>query len=100
MLKRVDDAVYNTFKDGADGKFTGGVAGLGLAEGGVGWALDENNKALITPDMKAAVDKAAADIKSGKIQVHDYMADNGLPGAASSRAVMPDRPLGGRSVAP
>ena len=44
MLKRVDLAVYNAFKDGADGKCTGGVAVLGLAEDGVGWALDDNNK--------------------------------------------------------
>jgi len=29
--------------------------------------------------MKAAVDKATADIKSGKVQVHDYMADSACP---------------------
>ena len=79
MLKHVDVAVYDTFKDAAAGKFTGGVQALGLAEGGVGWALDKDNKALITPDMKAAVDKATADIKSGKVQVHDYMADSACP---------------------
>lgn len=79
MLKHVDVAVYDTFKDAAAGKFTAGVQALGLAEGGVGWALDKDNKALITPDMKAAVDKATADIKSGKVQVHDYMADSACP---------------------
>ena len=79
MLKHVDVAVYDAFKDAAAGKFTGGVQALGLAEGGVGWALDKDNKALITPDMKAAVDKATADIKSGKVQVHDYMADSACP---------------------
>ena len=62
-----------------EGKFTGGVQALGLAEGGVGWALDKDNKALITADMQAAVDKATADIKSGKVQVHDYMADSACP---------------------
>jgi basic membrane protein A len=79
MMKRVDNAVYNTFKDDAGGKFTGGVAVMGLAQDGVGWALDEYNKDLITPDMKAKVDDAAAKIKSGEIQVHDYMADNSCP---------------------
>jgi basic membrane protein A len=79
MLKRVDVAVYTTFKDAKEGKFTGGVQALGLAEGGVGWALDKDNKALITADMQAAVDKATADIKSGKVQVHDYMADSACP---------------------
>ena len=38
-----------------------------------------DNKALITPEMKAAVDKATDDIKSGKVQVHDYMADKSCP---------------------
>ncbi len=79
MLKRVDVAVFNTFKDAADGKFTAGVQALGLAEGGVGWALDKDNQKLITPEMKAAVDKATDDIKSGKVQVHDYMADSACP---------------------
>ena len=36
-------------------------------------------RALITPDMKAKVDAAKADIISGKIQVHDYMSDNKCP---------------------
>ena len=80
MLKRVDVATYNVFKAGQDGSFKPGVTVLGLAEGGVGWALDDNNKALITPDMKAAADKAAADIVSGSIKVHDYMADQKCPG--------------------
>ena len=79
MLKRVDVAVYNTFKDSQDGKFTPGINVLGLAEGGVGWALDDNNKDLITPEMKAAVDAAAEKIKSGEIEVHDYMSDSSCP---------------------
>jgi len=79
MLKRVDVATYNIFKAGQDGTFKPGVTVLGLAEGGVGWALDDNNKSLITPEMKAAVDKAEADIKAGTIQVHDYMADSACP---------------------
>ena len=62
-----------------DGTFKPGVTVLGLAEGGVGWALDDNNKALITPEMKAAVDKAEADIKAGTVKVHDYMADSACP---------------------
>ena len=62
-----------------NGTFKPGVQVLGLAEGGVGWALDDNNKALITPEMKAAVEKAEADIKSGTVKVHDYMADSACP---------------------
>ncbi|MGE5767871.1 MAG: BMP family ABC transporter substrate-binding protein, partial [Bacteroidota bacterium] len=48
----------------------------GLADDGVGWALDEHNKDLVTEEMKAAVQQAAADIVAGKLKVHDYTADN------------------------
>ena len=76
MVKRVDVAAYNVFKSAHDGSFKPGIQSLGLAEDGVGWALDEHNKALITDNMKKAVDQAKADIISGKIKVHDYMSDN------------------------
>ena len=79
MLKRVDVAVYNAFKDGTEGSFSTGINVLGLAEEGVGWALDENNEGLITDDMKMAVQDAAAKIVSGEIQVHDYTSDNTCP---------------------
>ena len=76
MLKRVDVATYNVFKAAKDGTFKGGIQALGLKEDGVGYAMDDNNKALVTPEMKAAADQAAADIISGKIKVHDYMSDS------------------------
>lgn len=79
MLKRVDVAVYNTFKAAKDGTWKAGVHALGLKENGVGWALDKYNEKLITPAMKAAVEQATADIISGKIVVHDYMADSKCP---------------------
>lgn len=79
MLKRVDVAAYETYKDAAAGKLNGGIQVLGLKEGGVGWALDEHNKDLITAEMKAAVAKAEEGIKSGAIKVHDYMSDNKCP---------------------
>lgn len=76
MLKRVDVAAYNSFKAAREGNWKPGVSVLGLKEDGVGWALDENNKALITPEMKAAADKARADIIAGSVKVHDYMSDS------------------------
>jgi basic membrane protein A len=76
MVKGVGLAAYTTWDDAAKGTWKPGVKALGLAEGGVDWALDDNNKALITPEMKAKVDAIKADIIAGKIQVHDYMADN------------------------
>ncbi len=68
MVKRVDVAVYNAFKG-----VKPGVAALGLAEGGVDYALDEHNAKLVSADMKKRVDAAKADIISGKIKVVDYM---------------------------
>ncbi|TBW39244.1 BMP family ABC transporter substrate-binding protein [Siculibacillus lacustris] len=79
MLKRVDVAVYDAFADAKADKWTAGVKVLGLKEGGVGWADDANNKALVTAEARAAVEKAAADIVSGKVVVHDYMADKACP---------------------
>ena len=79
MLKRVDVAAYQTMKDAMSGNFETGVRTLGLAEGGVGWALDENNKDLISDDMKTKIDAASADIVAGKVSVHDYRSDNTCP---------------------
>ena len=75
MLKRVDIAAYNSFKAAQDGSWKPGISVLGLKEGGIDWALDDNNKGLITPEMKAAADKAKADIIAGTVKVHDYMSD-------------------------
>jgi basic membrane protein A len=79
MLKRVDVAAYETFMDSKNGNFTAGVQMLGVAEGGVDWALDENNASLITSEMKAAVEQARADIISGKVTVHNYEIDSACP---------------------
>ncbi|HLW91373.1 MAG TPA: BMP family ABC transporter substrate-binding protein [Roseiarcus sp.] len=79
MLKRVDIATDKFFTDAKAGTLSGGVEVLGLKEGGVGFAVDDNNKSILTPEAKAAADAASADIISGKIQVHDYMADNKCP---------------------
>lgn len=67
MLKRTDVAVYDALKASADGTWHGGTISLGLKEDGLAWALDENNAKLITPEMKARVDAAAADIIAGRL---------------------------------
>ena len=76
MLKRVDVAAYDVYKTAMEGAWTPGIKVLGLKEDGVGWALDEHNRALITEEMEAAAEKARAAIIAGEIAVHDYMADN------------------------
>ena len=79
MLKRVDNAVYEAFMDYKNDAWSTGFRVLGLAEGGVDWALDENNQALITDEMRAAVETAKNNIINGNISVHDYMSDNSCP---------------------
>jgi basic membrane protein A len=77
VLKKVDVSVYNAFNDDAD--FKAGIRVMGLAEDGVGLAMDENNKSLITDDMMKAVDEAKQKIISGAIKVHDYQTDSQCP---------------------
>ncbi|WP_158968668.1 BMP family lipoprotein [Chachezhania sediminis] len=77
MTKRVDNAVYDVFSQGPD--METGIFVMGLANDGVGYALDEYNEALITPEMKAAVDEASAAIADGSLKVHDYTSDDSCP---------------------
>ena len=77
MLKRVDNAVFDAFQKGADLK--PGVTVMDLKAGGVDYALDDNNAALITPEMKATVDAASEKIKSGELVVHNYTTDDTCP---------------------
>ncbi|MDD9909035.1 MAG: BMP family ABC transporter substrate-binding protein [Ahrensia sp.] len=79
MLKRVDNAVYDAFKDVQDGDWSAGFDVKGLKEEGVGYAMDDNNKPLVSDEMLQAVEAAAADIKSGKVTVHNYMSDSNCP---------------------
>ena len=79
MLKHVDVATYKSFMDAKNGTWKAGEEYLGLKEGGVDYAVDENNKNILTAAVKAKADQAKADIISGKIQVHDYMTDNKCP---------------------
>ncbi|BCX16944.1 MAG: BMP family ABC transporter substrate-binding protein [Geminicoccaceae bacterium] len=72
MLKRVDVAVYNAFKDARAGTWKPGRLDLGLAEDGVGYALDEHNRSVLTPDIVAKLEAARADIIAGRLVVKDY----------------------------
>ncbi|HUJ44773.1 MAG TPA: BMP family ABC transporter substrate-binding protein [Opitutaceae bacterium] len=73
-VKRVDVAVYRAFRDARNGTWKAGPLLLGLAENGVDWALDEHNRALVTPEMERRVNQARADIISGKVKVPEYKA--------------------------
>ena len=77
MMKRVDNAVYQAFSDGPGMEL--GVNVMGVSNGGVGYALDDNNASLVSADMQSTVDAAAAKISDGSLMVHDYMTDDTCP---------------------
>ncbi len=76
MVKRVDVAVYDAMKSAKEGSWQSGVRVLGLAEGGVDWALDKHNKGLVSAEMQATVEQAKQAIIDGEIQVVDYRTNN------------------------
>ena len=71
MVKHVDNAVYDSFMQMKNGTWKAGVTAKGLKEGGVDWALDENNRKLITPEIEKRVLGARKDIIDGKVKVID-----------------------------
>jgi len=73
MAKRVDVAVYQTFRTAKDGTWKPGTRALGLAEDGVGYTLDEYNDELVTSAMRQKVDAARAEIIAGKLAVPDQL---------------------------
>ena len=74
MIKRIDNAVYSMVKDEVEGKFKGGIHVYGLDNEGVGYAVDEYNKALLPQAVIEKVEQAKRDIIAGKIKVTDAMA--------------------------
>ncbi len=74
MVKRVDNAVYDVVKEVKAGNFQGGFHSFGLDKDGVAYAMDENNKSLISPDVINKVEDAKKRIVAGEIKVTDAMA--------------------------
>jgi len=79
MVKRVDNAVYESFMLMKNGTWKAGVTAKGLKEDGVDWALDENNRKLITPEIEKRVIGARKDIIDGKVKVIDIRSGAACP---------------------
>ncbi|WP_299810136.1 BMP family ABC transporter substrate-binding protein [uncultured Roseibium sp.] len=79
IRKRIDTAVYDSFLAARNGTFTPGIRVLGVADGGMDWVLDDNNRDLITPEMEAAVEAAVAGISDGSVKVHDVVSEGACP---------------------
>jgi len=69
MIKRVDVAVYETIKSVKEGKFQGGTRVFGLADDGIGFVYDQNNKSLIPEGDYKKVLALRDEIIAGKIKV-------------------------------
>ncbi|MBM4193192.1 MAG: BMP family ABC transporter substrate-binding protein [Gemmatimonadetes bacterium] len=69
MVKGVDNAVYDAIARVKDGRFAGGIFQFGLAENGVGYVYDDNNRALIPDAIRARLEALKAEIVAGRIQV-------------------------------
>ena len=69
------------FMDAHNDEFSYGIQNLGLAEDGVGYALDEHNEELITAEMREAVESPPRPPPyiAGEIEVHDFSTDNTCP---------------------
>jgi basic membrane protein A len=74
MVKRVDNAVYTIVEDVVNRRFQGGFHVYGLEAEGIGYSMDEYNKALIPAEVLQEVEAAKQRIIKGEIEVTDVMA--------------------------
>ena len=73
MVKRVDNAVYDIVKDVVNHRFSAGLHVFGLDKDGVGYAMDDYNKDLVSPEAIQAAEEAKKKIIAGEIKVTDAM---------------------------
>lgn len=74
LVKRVDVAVYDTLKNSQEGTWSAGIKYLGIKEGALDYAVDQNNGSLISEKLIEEVATAKDKIISGKIVVESYSA--------------------------
>ncbi|MFN8176985.1 MAG: BMP family ABC transporter substrate-binding protein [bacterium] len=69
MIKRVDVAVERAIEEGYAGRFRSGIVEFGLADEGVGFSVDENNRALLSAGLLARAAGLRDSIVAGGIVV-------------------------------
>lgn len=74
MVKRVDNAGYQIIQEVVDKKFQSGIHVFGLDKDGIGYAMDQNNRPLISPEIIQEAEAARQKIINGEIKVTDAMA--------------------------
>ena len=73
MVKRVDNVVYDIVKEVVNHQFSPGVHVFGLDKDGVGYAMDDFNKDLVSPEAIQEAETAKKKIIDGEIKVTDAM---------------------------
>ena len=71
MVKRVDNAVYDIVQDVVNHRFKPGLHIFGLDKDGVGYAMDDFNKDLVSPEAIQQAEEAKKKIIAGEIKVTD-----------------------------
>lgn len=74
LVKRVDVAVYDTLEANYEGTWVAGTKHLGIKEGALDYAVDQNNRGLMNEQLIEEVATAKDNIISGKIVVESYKA--------------------------
>ena len=75
MVKRTDKAIFAALMLAKRGVWRDNYKRLGLEQDAVGIVFDENNKELVSREMRARIDKIRKDIVLGSILVHDFTED-------------------------
>ncbi|SIP66081.1 Basic membrane lipoprotein [Mycobacterium tuberculosis] len=71
MLKKVDVAAFRAVEAVVKGTFKGGILSLGLKEGGLDFALDAFNQALIPDTLRRELEALKKAVIGGQIKVPD-----------------------------
>ena len=74
LVKRVDKVVYNAIKQRGDNSWKSGVQYKGISEGALDYAVDENNRKVLSPQSIDEVERVKDYIMRGVIKVSNYRA--------------------------
>jgi basic membrane protein A len=69
MIKKVDVAVFDAARRVAEGTFSGGLLELGLADDGVGYVYDDNNRDKLAAETVERVEELRRAIIEGRVEV-------------------------------
>ncbi len=72
LVKRVDIAMYDTLKTAYEGRWSPGIKYLGIREGALDYAVDSNNRNIISEALIDRVSTAKERIIGGMIEVEMY----------------------------